>query len=61
MRRSEFEKMLLSIKQAVKPKGVIIMSLRNYLDPEFEEYSSTDEMIEPNTYFKKDACCEIRY
>lgn len=61
MMRSEFEKMLVSIKQAVKPKGVIIMSLRNYLDPEFKEYSSTDEMIEPNTYFKKDACCEIRY
>lgn len=61
MRRSEFEKMLVSIKQSVKPTGVIIMSLRNYLDPEFEEYSSTDEMIEPNTYLKKDACCEIRY
>ena len=61
MRRSEFEKMLVSIKQAVKPKGVVVMSLRNYLDPEFKEYTSTDEMIEPNTYLKKDACCEIRY
>lgn len=61
MKRSEFEQMLTSIKQAVKPKGVIIMSLRNYLDPEFEEYSSTEKMIEPNTFLKKDDCCKIRY
>lgn len=61
MKRSEFEKMLVSIKQSVKPKGIIIMSLRNYLDPEFEEYSSTEKMIEPNTYLKKEDCCEIRY
>lgn len=53
MKRSEFEQMLASIKRAVKPKGVIIMSLRNYLDPEFEEYSLTEKMIEPNTYAKK--------
>ena len=61
MKRSEFENMLLSIKQAVKSKGVIIMSLRNYLDPKLEEYSSTEKMIEPNTYLKKEDCCEIRY
>jgi len=61
MKRSEFEQMLVSIKLAVKPKGVIIMSLRNYLDPEFEVYNSTEKMIEPNTYLKKDDCCKIRY
>jgi len=61
MKRSEFEQMLASIKRAVKPKGVIIMSLRNYLDPEFEEYSLTEKMIEPNTYAKKEDCCDIRY
>ncbi len=49
MKRSEFEHMLLSLKQAVKPSGVIIMSLRNYLDPQLEEYSITEKMIEPNT------------
>lgn len=59
MRRSEFERMLISIKQTIKPNGIIIMSLRNYLDPEFVEYSSTEKMIEPNTYLKKDACCKI--
>jgi len=61
MKQSEFEKMLVSIKKSVKQKGVIIMSLRNYLDPELEEYSSTAKMIEPNTYLKKDDCCKIRY
>jgi len=61
MRRSEFEQMLTSIKLAVKSKGIIIMSLRNYLDPEFEEYSLTEKMIEPNTYAKKEDCCNIRY
>ena len=61
MKRSEFEKMLVPIKQAVKPKGVIIMSLRNYLDPELKEYLATEKMIEPNTYLKKEDCCKIRY
>ncbi len=61
MKRSEFEKMLASIKQSVKPKGVVIMSLRNYLDPELKEYSSSKKSIEPNTYIKNDDCCEIRY
>lgn len=61
MKRSEFEKMLVSIKKAVKLKGVIIMSLRNYLDPELEEYSSTAKMIEPNTYLNKEDCCKVQY
>jgi 2-polyprenyl-3-methyl-5-hydroxy-6-metoxy-1,4-benzoquinol methylase len=61
MKRSEFEKMLTSIKRAIKPKGIIIMSMRNYLDPEFVEYSLTEKTIEPNTYLKKDDCCKIRY
>lgn len=61
MKRSDFEKMLVPIKQAVKPKGVIIMSLRNYLDPELKEYLATEKMIEPNTYIKKEDCCKISY
>lgn len=61
MKRSDFEKMLLPIKQAVKPGGVIIMSLRNYLDPELKEYLATEKMIESNTYIKKEDCCKIRY
>ncbi len=61
MKRSEFEKLLVLLKQTVKPRGIIIMSLRNYLDPMFEEYCPTEKMIEPNTYMKKEDCCKIRY
>src|SRR5260221_1314653 len=61
MKRSEFEKLLIAIKYMVKPGGIIIMSLRNYLDPEFKVYNSTEKMIEPNTFRKKEDCCKIRY
>ena len=61
MKRSDFEKLLVSVKQTVKPDGIIIMSLRNYLDPEFEDYSRTEKMIESNTFRKKEDCCKIRY
>ena len=61
MKRSDFEKMLISIKDSVKPKGIIIMSLRNYLDSELKEYFAKEKMIEPNTYIKKEDCCKVRY
>jgi 2-polyprenyl-3-methyl-5-hydroxy-6-metoxy-1,4-benzoquinol methylase len=61
MKRSEFEKMLSTLKKAVKKDGIIIMSLRNYLDPDFVDYVSTERMIEPNTFMKKEDCCKIRY
>lgn len=61
MKRSEFDRMLVSLMRTVKPGGIIIMSLRNYLDPMFEEYYPTMKMIEPNTYIKKEDCCNIRY
>ncbi|MCU7550486.1 methyltransferase domain-containing protein [Chitinophagaceae bacterium LB-8] len=61
MRRSDFEYLLHCLKRTVKPAGIIIMSLRNYLDPEFTDYISTEAMIEPNTFRKKEDCCKIRY
>ena len=61
MRRSDFEKMLTSLKQTVTPGGIIVMSLRNYLDPEFQVYLSTENMIEANTFIKKEDCCKIKY
>lgn len=61
MKRSDFEKLLVAVKQTVKLGGIIIMSLRNYLDPEFEVYYSTEKMIEPNSFRKKEDCCKIRY
>jgi len=61
MKRSEFEKLVVTLKQALKKSGIIIMSLRNYLDEEFNEYASSEKMIEPNTFRKKEDCCKIRY
>lgn len=61
MSRNDFEKLIVTLKLTVKKGGIIIMSLRNYLDPEFIDYVSTETMIEPNTFIKRDDCCEIRY
>jgi len=61
MKRSHFEKLVVAVKQTVKTGGIIIMSLRNYLDSEFDVYSSTEKMIEPNSFRKKEDCCKIRY
>ena len=61
MKRSEFEKLVITLKQTIKRSGTIIMSLRNYLDEEFSEYVVSEKMIEPNTFRKKEDCCKIRY
>jgi len=61
MKKSEFQQLLPLLKDSVKRGGYIIMSLRNYLDAEFQEYTQTEKMIEPNTFRKKDDCCKIRY
>jgi hypothetical protein len=39
------------------PGGIIIMSARNYLDPEFNEYKLKEKMIEPNTFRNSEDCC----
>ena len=61
MSRNDFDKLLETLKMTVKKGGIIIMSLRNYLDPEFKDYVSTERMIEPNTFIKREDCCKIRY
>ena len=61
MKRSDFERLLITLKQAIKASGIIIMSLRNYLDPEFTDFAATETMIEPNTFRKREDCCKIRY
>ena len=61
MKKSDFEKMLIPLKRSLKHGGIVVMSLRNYRDPEMAEYLTTEKMIEPNTFFKKDDCCKIRY
>lgn len=61
MSRNDFNKLFVTLKMTVKKGGIIIMSLRNYLDLEFKDYASTERMVEPNTFIKRDDCCEIRY
>ncbi|MCG2459386.1 methyltransferase domain-containing protein [Flavobacteriaceae bacterium F89] len=62
MRRSEFEKMLVSLKKTVKMDGIIVMSLRNYLDLDIiDEFPPLTKEIEPNTYLNDGDCCTIQY
>ena len=61
MKKSDFEKMLIPLKRSLKTGGIVVMSLRNYRDPELAEYLATEKMIEPNTFCKKGDCCKIRY
>ena len=56
MKKSEFERMIIPLKQCVKPGGTIILSARNYLDPELREYRKSEKVIEPNTYRHKAKC-----
>lgn len=61
MKRSEFERILGLLKRSIKPGGIVVMSARNYLDPEMNDYQSTEKMIEPNTFRKKEDCCRFVY
>ena len=61
MKRSDFEKLLVPLRKTLKPNGIMIMSLRNYLDPDIAEYEVSNEKVEANTYLKNDDCCQIRY
>ena len=61
MKRSQFEKLVKPLKQSVKPGGIIIISSRNYLDPEMKDYLHTEKMIEPNTFRSKEDCCKFLY
>ena len=61
MKRSEFGKTSDKIKRSVKRGGIVIMSSRNYLDPELQDYADKQRMIEPNTFQSKDGCCKFVY
>ena len=61
MKRSEFEKLVAPVRKAVKRGGIIVMSARNYLDPEFAEYGERQKMIETNTFRSKEDCCKFLY
>ena len=61
MKRSQFERLLKPMKNAVKPGGMIILSSRNYLDPELREYRTTGKQVESNTFHHKEDCCRYMY
>ena len=61
MKRSAVEKMVNPLKHSVKPGGIIVMSSRNYLDPEMKDYLDSERMIEPNTFRTKEDCCKFLY
>ena len=61
MRRSECDRMLPALKKSVKPGGIVIMSARNFLDPELRDYRKTGPPVEPNTFRTKESCCKFIY
>lgn len=61
MRRSQFDRMLPKLKLSDKQGGIVIMSSRNYLDPDPNDYRRTQKTIEPNTFRHKEDCCRFTY
>ncbi|MEK9136535.1 MAG: methyltransferase domain-containing protein [Bacteroidota bacterium] len=61
MKKSEFETLVPKLKRTVRPGGIIIMSARNYLDPELHDYQNTARELEPNTFRHEKDCCTFVY
>ena len=61
MKRSEFERMLPRLKRSVRPGGIVIMSARNYMDPELREYRESATPVERNTFHANESCCKFIY
>jgi SAM-dependent methyltransferase len=61
MKRSEFERAIGPIKRAVRPGGIVAISARNYLDPDFRKSVKSDKPVEPNTFPDKEDCCAFYY
>jgi SAM-dependent methyltransferase len=61
MKRSAFDHVIDALKQSVRAGGIIVMSARNYLDPEFKTYRRSEKMVEKNTFRDKDDCCRYLY
>lgn len=61
MKRSEFERVVPKLKRAVRPGGIVVMSARNYLDPELPDYQRASRELEPNTFPHKEDCCNYVY
>ncbi len=61
MKRSECERTVRLLKKSVKPGGIMIISARNYRDPERKDYMATERMVEPNTFKNRDTCAKHIY
>ncbi len=61
MKRSEAENVVRAMKRAVKPGGIILLSSRNYLDPEIKGCHAGGRMVERNTFCSDYSCCEYVY
>jgi 2-polyprenyl-3-methyl-5-hydroxy-6-metoxy-1,4-benzoquinol methylase len=61
MRKSQVETILPKIKQSVKRGGIVVMSARNYMDPEYHDYLQTGKQVEPNTFTTHKDCCQFVY
>ena len=61
VRRNEAHNILRGIRQAVKPGGIVVLSARNYLDPEMKECCCAGKMVERNTFRREEDCCKYVY
>jgi 2-polyprenyl-3-methyl-5-hydroxy-6-metoxy-1,4-benzoquinol methylase len=61
MKRSDVGRVVSGIKKSIRPGGIIAVSARNYLDPEFKEYRRTGKPIERNTFVALDGCGKFLY
>lgn len=61
IRKSEFEEIISPLKRCVRTGGIVVMSSRNYLDPDFKEFKKNKEEVEPNTFRSEKECCTFKY
>jgi 2-polyprenyl-3-methyl-5-hydroxy-6-metoxy-1,4-benzoquinol methylase len=54
MKRSEAGRVVRALRRAVKPGGIVVVSSRNYLDPEMKECCGGGTRVEPNTFCNHD-------
>lgn len=61
MKRSEAARVVRGIRGAVKPGGLVVLSARNHLDPEYADFRCEGCAVERNTYRNEDYACSFIY
>ena len=61
MKRSDVARLIPKLRRTVKPGGIVVMSARNYLDPEYHDYCRDGCCVEANTFRNQDYCCNFIY